>query len=187
MEKVSRRGAAAGITRGEQVGVASEYRLHVRYTEGLPFGWARLGSLGYSRPLSLPSPLSLSDRLSLVASLFFMPYASWLMAHALCHPGRPAPTMREILASPFAAGDGPPVTRCAGQFHAAKTVFYALYCLIRDVRNGTARHQTGVPLSRGANQNPPFLVPLLRDCFIGKSTSRLPLWQVAGFCLPVGS
>lgn len=57
------------------------------------------------------------------------------MAHALCYPGRPTPTVREILASPFAAGDGPPVTRSTVEFHAAKTLFFALYCLIRDVRN----------------------------------------------------
>lgn len=63
-----------------------------------------------------------------------MPYALWLMANALCYPALLAPTVREILASPFAAGDGPPVTQRTVEFHAAKTVSYARCCLIRDVR-----------------------------------------------------
>lgn len=126
MEKVSRKEKArerrrGGYNlRGEQ-GVASKYRLHVGYTQGLPFGWAIL------EPCPRPSA-------------FFsclMPCGLWLMPYSI--PDRRATAYRagRILASPFAAGDGPPVTRSTVKFHAVKTVFSTPFiALFEDVRNG---------------------------------------------------
>lgn len=101
-----------------------------------------------------------------------MPCGLWLMPYTI----RALPTtVRGILASPFAAGDGPPVTRSTVKFHAVKTVFSTPFiALFEDVRNGvgSTRDEAAFQVSL-LNDRGMKIARLASVCMIARSSNAL--------------